>query len=555
MSQALSFLPTLPATLLGPLSSVFAKLGLPAPAQVQALRRPGALGSYLVTSVTGGQLRLTTVLADLCGSGVNGALIAARRLEGWDELPITVPTIALPLESLGCPALVHGLPAGHPADARLEPTRALRAIGRVVDGLRRHPQPDEGMIAGPHRFYPSHDTWGAQWQALAARWAELARRGGTALQPMTDLLLSEIDPGALPMDEPPVLVPGGLAPGAIWLDDSGDVLAVDGWIPAWCGDPWSAWAPLLHLSAGALATVRGAHATPPDLVAQADRLRVYAAGHVLYMLAEAAAAHGPHERVVALQRAISAFEVRTSLAARLAAASGAPGELTQVGAERTLALATLDRLVREPVLTEPGSWLAVAGNVLLAHQVGGSPDLVGWREVARKSVARLEPGLGPAITSPSGPGEAPADTPQGWILRWIVQELQAAAGGQGPESLGSVVARLSRRAPPPTQGAAQRLLEATLGLAAVARLADGAGEAMRARLVAQARAAWDELDFGVPAPVVRPARYLRHYADPAAHAAQSWPVGLLLYAFARAGELPLPASPPAILRALGVEAP
>ncbi len=556
MTQPLSFLPTAPATLLGPLAAVFARLGLPAPAQVQALRRPGALGSYLVTSASGHRLRLTTVLMDLSGSGVNGALIAARRLEGDDALPVAGPAIALPPDALGCPALLHGMPAGRPADAAQDPARALRALGRVLDRLRQRPQPDEGVAASSHRFYPSHDTWGAQWLALARRWAELARRGGAALQPMTELLLSEIDPAVLSLDEAPVLVPGGLAPGALWLDDDGEILAVDGWIPAWCGDPWSAWAPLLHLSAGALAALRDAHAVPPDLLAQADRLGAYAAGHILCMLAEAAVAPGPHERIAGLQRAIAAFEVRSSLRARLEAANRGAGELAQPGTERTLALAALDRLAREPAPTDPGSWLAVAGNVLLAHHVGASPELIGWREVARLSVARMEPGLGPAVAPARAPTEAPADTPQGWILRWIAAELRAAAGGQAPEVLDAVVASLSRRASP-AEGAslaARRLLEATLGLAAVACLEGGDRDAMRARLVAQARASWDELDFGVPAPDLRPARYLRHYADPAAHAALGWPVGLLLFAFARAGQLPLPASPPAILRALGVEA-
>ncbi len=551
--SSLRFLPTVPATLLGPLTEALARLGRPAPREILALRRPGALGCYAFTDDQGSPWRLTVALQDQVGSGVFGPLVAARALEGDLELPVPEPVIALPLSALGCPALVHGMPRGRPADARNEPELALRALGRVIDALGRRPQPWRGVGATPWRFVPTAGSWGAEYAALCARWAALASRGGTLLQPMGSFLLAMIDPAALTLEGPAVLVPGGLAPGALWMDDRGALTAVDGWMPAWSGDPWSAWAPVLHLSAGALATLRGAFVHPPALSPQRARLQIYAAGHVLLMLAEAAAAPGPLERVHALQRALLAWEALPSLAERLAAADEGREHAAPRGVERASVLAALDRMAREPGLTDPEPWMAVAGAALLAHRVGGEPALAGWREVAKESSALLEPGLGAA---PTGPEHAlNLESPRAWILRWLAAELREAAGGQAPEGLDAAVARLGWLPRAGGGSAPARLLEATLGLAAVARLGGEGAEQMRALLIAQARESWSELDFGVPAPEVPPGRYLLHYAATAAHADQAQPVGLLLYAFARVGALPLPASPPAILRALGVPSP
>lgn len=548
----LNFLPTSPASLLAPVASAYQSLGRPAPVRVLALRKPAALGCYGIEDISGAQTRLTVVLSDMVGSGVCGAGVAAHRLEGDEGLPIAGPVIVLPLAALGCPAMLHGMPAGRPADALGDPGLALRALGRVLDHLTAHPQPDGGVLASPHRFYPSGASWGEQWASLALRWAELARRGGTALQPMTDVLLAETDPSAVRFDGPPVLVPGGLAPGALWIGEDGEIRAVDGWIPSWCGDPWSAWAPLLHLSARALAAVRGAHARPPSLVPQAERLATYAAGHVLYMLAEAAAAPGPKERIAGIQRAMLAFDARKSLRARLEAADGGSAAPEPVGVERQEVLAAMDRLVREPLIAEPSQWAAVAGAVLLAQATRGNPELTGWEEVAREAIHRLEPGLGPALVRPLHAHAPPGEPIIGWILRWLAQELRAAAGGQAPDALDAVLALLAHR-PPPMDGATPaytRLTEAVLGLAATARHPDAA--ALRERLCAQAQESWAELDVGPPAPE-RPLRdYLRTFARPNAHAGQRCPVALLLFALGSVGDLPLPAPPSALLAALGV---
>ena len=551
MAGSLSFLPTWPATLIPPLSGAFSALGLPQPVEVQALRRPGALGCYLVTGVDGAQRRLTVVLTDLVGTGTNGAIIAANRLEGDEDLPVAGPVIALPIPVLGAPALLHGLPRGRPSDVIGDPALSLDALGRVLDAVSRRAQPDGGVAAGRHRFYATHGRWGEQWVGMARRWAEIARRGGAALQPMTDALLGALDEEALADEGPPVLVPAGLGPGAIWLDEAGEHVAVDGWTPTWCGDPWSAWAPLLHLPAEALARVRLAHAAPPLLAPRARRLAVYAAGHALSLLAEAAAAVGPQERCAALQRALLAFEARDSLVARLEAADGGGPAPAPVGVERALVLAVMDRLVREPLIGHAPGWLAVAGAALLAHHLAGSAELAGWVEVARGAVSLLERGAGPAPTPLAAAPLLTPQEPQAWILRWIAEELRHAAGGQAPEGMDAAIGALSWRAPP-DHSAQHRLHEAVLGLAAVARLGGEGAEAMRERLVEQARESWDELDFGVPAPVVRPEATLLRYADPAAHAGLGWPVGLLLFAFARGGALPLPATPPAILAVLGV---
>lgn len=548
----LAFLPALPATLLEPLGAACAALGLPAPRRVQALRRPGALGAYLVTDERGEPSQLTVVLSDLGGHGVFGALVAARRLEGDLDLPVPTPVIALPLQALGCPAILHPLPAGRPADATGDAARALRALGLVLDAVARRPQPERGAGANAWRYLPLAGSWGAEWAALAARWAALARRGGTALEPMTSALLARIDPQALPLDGEPVLVPGGLAPGALWLDERGELVGVDGWLPSWCGDRWSAWAPLLHLRSTALASVAAAHARPPRLSPETARLEAYAAGHVLLLLAEAAAAPGPHERVRGLERALLAWEALPSLADRLAAADEGRELDPPGGVDRAGVLAVMDRLVREPALADADRWQAIAGAALLAHHVGADPALGGWREVARRSVALLEPGGEPTPWT-EAPPEPPPDEPGAWILRWIGAELRAAAGGQAPPGFEAALDRLARRPPVAERPSpVARLAEALLGLAALARL-QGEHEARRARLVAQAREAWEPLDFGAPAPDWPPGRYLRYFADPDAHEGQGQPVGLLLFAFARAGALPLPAPPTAVLRALGVQ--
>lgn len=128
------FLPRAPASLQPALAEAFRHLDLPEPVRVCLLRPPGATACYQVDDAEGGTHRLTILLADLDGTGVNGTLVAARRFEEVADLPVP-HAVALPLGLLGCSAYLQRLPEGRPADTLGDADRALTALGRVLDGL------------------------------------------------------------------------------------------------------------------------------------------------------------------------------------------------------------------------------------------------------------------------------------------------------------------------------------------------------------------------------------------------------------------------------------
>lgn len=539
------FLPRAPASLQPALAEAFRHLDLPEPVRVCLLRPPGATACYQVDDAEGGTHRLTILLADLDGTGVNGTLVAARRFEEVADLPVP-HAVALPLGLLGCSAYLQRLPEGRPADTLGDADRALTALGRVLDGLGGNPQGDPGLAANPYGFRATAD-WASEWRWRCRRWADVARRGATAWQPLSDTLLAEIGAASLDVDGPPVLVPPDLEPGAVWLDDRGALCAVDGWDGAWCGDRWSAWAPLLHLPAQALHTVCMAFAKPPRLAVHTARLQAYAAGFVLRLLARASVAVGPHERVRALSRALLAADARRTLPERLLAADAGREGPSTVAVERSTVLAVMDRLVREPSVVDRERWLAVAGTALTAHHVSGTPGLEGWAAVAEEALAHLEPGLGPAVLPRGVKG---SEAPDGRVVAWVAQSLRQAAGGWAPEGFDVAVAQLSW-VPARKTGAQERLAAEVLALVAAERLGRGASpEVARA-----AALAWEELDFGQPAQKVEVAEVLRYYADSEAHAGARRPVGLLLFALARGGRFDLPAPVPALLQAMDVALP
>lgn len=274
-----------------------------------------------------------------------------------------------------------------------------------------------------------------------------------------------------------MLVPPDLEPGAVWLDDRGALCAVDGWDGAWCGDRWSAWAPLLHLPAQALHTVCMAFAKPPRLAVHTARLQAYAAGFVLRLLARASVAVGPHERVRALSRALLAADARRTLPERLLAADAGREGPSTVAVERSTVLAVMDRLVREPSVVDRERWLAVAGTALTAHHVSGTPGLEGWAAVAEEALAHLEPGLGPAVLPRGVKG---SEAPDGRVVAWVAQSLRQAAGGWAPEGFDVAVAQLSW-VPARKTGAQERLAAEVLALVAAERLGRGASPEVAAR--------------------------------------------------------------------------
>jgi hypothetical protein len=536
------YLPTVPATLLPSLVEPFGRIGFAAPIGVRALRRPGRLGMYLVELDDGREVRLTTVRVDLSGSAGAEVLLAARRLEGEEALPVASRVVLLPLAVFGEPAWVEPLPAGRPADAWGDATTALAAMGRVIGAVAEVPQADVGVIATPHGYLGDVDRWSSSFLALAERWAGLARRHGTGLAPLVEDLLQRIGSADLALDGPPVLVPGDLEPGAIWLDSDGAVTRVDGWAPGWCGDRWSAWAPVLHLGADAIAQVRRAHPERPALAPQAERLGAYAAARVLFQLADAGAAIGPHERMRGVERALAMADALHTLPDRLRAADADIDEPDRPALARAALLAVVDRAVREPVVSDPRGWLAAAGASLVAWRIGDDPALAGWHAVARQAIALLEPGGPPRVPAPASTlPEAAAEA----ILRWVGGALIRGLGGHAPDGWDAALSEIAARLPPSTSPD-ERLARAVLVLAACA---SGYGDAALATpATAAAREAWGAVGWS-DASAVPPAAWLAHFADPAAHGGVSAPVGLLLVALL-GRPLALPASPGSILAIL-----
>ena len=573
----LTFLPLQPQTLLPLLDRVFADLHRPAPVAVRLQRAPDTHGHYVVTDERGAITQLVVTFQDQTGSGSNGPLLAARRLEDDPQLPMAGSVVSLPVQALGAVAYLQPMPQGPSATAwvhgdasRLD--AALQRMGWVLAELSRRPQTDRGVLATPHGFYGSRSSWGEDYVATAHRWAELAKQGGTALQPMTDELLCDLKPAAL-QGMPATLVPADLSFDTLWLSQDGVLSAVGGWTTTWAGDPWSAWAPFLHLPARSLSKLALALGDA-SLSQHSERLQSYASGQVLRLLAAAAVAPGPSERIHTLRMALQLFERRSSLTERLQAADQnlpEPVEASTSPAPHS-ALALLDRLVRSPTLTQQRTWVGLAAGVCLAHHLAGAPPALGWSKVVSHSLKYLEPGLdaapNPAAVSPevvlrealSATSESGTLDTTALALLWLSRELVGIVGHQ-PAGLDSAVRALVQRFAPvkaEEMSAVDALEHALIGLAALDQLlpaSDADRMALQDRLANQARLAWDVLDFGLPKPTQKPAQYLEYFSSLDHHQGHPRRVALALFSVFRSNNCPLPAHPSAVLRAIGIQIP
>jgi len=519
----MKYLPLRPETLLIQLHQVHQHRGLPAPQSIEIVRT-GAFYEALITDSSGTRRRILVANGDLLPGGLFGAVHAARWLQSYPEIPMAGPYLLLPIGCLDIPAIYSPVPTG---ETLFRPEQIGRVI-RTLPAVAAH-----GGGAHAHAMHPLTASWAGDYRALAERWVALARAGGTAIQPVVDQMLGKLTPRALELDGPPALVPAEVRP---YFD--GDRLThVGGWELSWAGDRLSALGPYLHHDASTLA--RLGRGLGVSLLPRIDSLRAYAAGSVLLLLAQAAAAIGAHERVELLSTAINRAAALETLEDRLRAAELGKELSHPTAPDRTAPLAMMDRLLRQPLVSDTTSWRSLAGTVLWCQQVADRHPSA--HTVALSALRHLEAGGEASVGLPSLPVNS---EPHGQVLAWLGAGLKKAAGG-APEGFDGALAALSYRNGPPKNTAHQQLIEALLATtAAAARGGDPTS------LSQQLRAACAEAPIS-PDPNLLLERVEAKYAQPEAWAEERTPVGLVLYALNESSIL-LPGSAERVLSALEV---
>lgn len=583
------------------LRDAFARAGLPRLIGLEVLRPADQVLHFEARCVDeDGQersLHAQVLLDDLDGGGLYGAHLAATVLADTLPVPVPRPSLLLPPAEIGVPVFLSAFPPGRNGHALLRARpevtgEILTALGRAARLLGEIRQDHWGTLPMPLGFQPERLSWREEWLARVARRVTRARALGVALEPLLSQVLGRIEAGVPALDAADRwgLVHEHLVPANTTFDEDLGLVGVLGWERSIAGDPWIAVAVALHLEDDALGAWADGYGRDALVAASTDpaalaRLDVYALTEGLTRLVSPGPALAVRARAVeraraGLERALAMPPLeRLRVAALPSSGARVRPPIHHPTVDRVRA--ALDRLVLGPPLHagQAPLWCAATLTAVFAAGRGAAPDAAGWDSVTDRLLAMLPPATG-ARTDATGAGWAalvravvghhlaiPELRLRGSLYVLFAAERGFEGVGRAVDpswfaGLGSLLAGVmhqERRGSSSPVPAAQDLTHALFGLAAC-RCLEGAypdlgGSALRARLEAQLAEAWDVLDVGAATPRTTRDEVAVRFASPERHQGLTVPVAPLLVALDTLGAEALPASPGALLAALGLTEP